>query len=505
MKSIITSIFICCMYMVIVPAHAAINATLTVTAQGVPICKVNGESIALFIAKDNISNEAEASFSANVNIESDKEEEVKGVTKKYKWTAGDLKVLDDTKPTCRVLVSELDHWGRLYTVTCTVTLTKEDETKTLTKQHKAATPLLKVSEIHFNHDTESHQKDAMNLNKVFMSQTIKAPEFILNSNQPFLYSGGITPTIKVKIKLLPDILKNGRVDVEQDDSNEANSDMNLIGALKPENFISDDLTSFVAQQALPDKVDKKRQAWIWHLTHIEGIALPPKRVSREVKTAFGYLILKGDIHEPWSQIYDDSFPWVSVLDFTIDKCNIKGFDSREKILTGITSYLYGSHGLIYRLDESINKKYAYTNREATQCLMFFDEYCKKIPELPVNCVDQTAALTMCSTLIGVKALHQSITGWYPLDNSISLVGISNRPLTAFIMHRICEYNNTWSDATLGKLNAKALNIAPIVLYPKEKYVQHIVDPNLVIPNAPPNMDIDYHPKPNTIKNRFLKP
>lgn len=499
MKSIITSIFICCMYMVIVPAHAAINATLTVTAQGVPICKVNGESIALFIAKDNISNEAEASFSANVNIESDKEEEVKGVTKKYKWTAGDLKVLDDTKPTCRVLVSELDHWGRLYTVTCTVTLTKEDETKTLTKQHKAATPLLKVSEIHFNHDTESHQKDAMNLNKVFKAQTIKAPEFMRNSNQPFLYSGGITPTIKAKVKLLPDIFKSGRVEIEQNISTPEMTKMNLLGSLKPGNFISDDLTSFVAQQALPDKVDKKRQAWIWHLTHIEGIALPPKRVSREVQTAFGYLILKGGVHEPWSQRNAKCYPSIDVLNFAVEDCKTQGFESKEKIITNITSYLYSSHGMTYNLKYGYGARYSNVINPTT-CSLALDNYIRKTGGAEVNCMDQTAALAVLTRLTGVNIEHHVINGYLPILNSVKLVGQPNKLDMFFGMHQMCGYNQTWSDATLGMLNIVQNKCLPIILCPVNDYIRLIADPNAVCSEG--NFEINYNPNPMIVTTIF---
>ena len=274
-----------------------------------------------------------------------------------------------------------------------------------------------VEEIKFNHDKNSCTSDAVGLRKNLREEydTSLGEWWTGGStlkNDPVCYAGGVTPTVKVRFKVSPDIA-SARLSARP-----VGADSPL-GGLKWRDVdfpFGERLgVVFAVDTRIPRTVRKADHRWEWRVSKIDGrdvaaftcATTGPHRV---------YTVL--DVpKEPWKPNGIIQAPWVDALELA---CTVaEGKSGKVQALAAITSNLFQNMGFVYDVQKGDSQYCEALDPDGT---MFSLDGYLKVTSPKVNCSDQAFGLATLGNLLGIKS---TVVTTQPIGyiNTVNLVGV----------------------------------------------------------------------------------
>ena len=290
-----------------------------------------------------------------------------------------------------------------------------------------------VNEIWFNHDLESCTLDAVSIRKNARdAYDALHGEWWLGGetpkNDPVCYAGGVTPKVKVKLKVSPRI-SSAEFYAEKIDSSSP------LGGLSAQNVTFSDGASswveFASDAMIPRTVRKVDHRWEWKVSKIGS-----QDVTSFVCATTGphrvYTTLAIP-KPPWKPNgIDVNNIWVSAMDFS--NSFLEGKNVPQDAMSTITSHLFYDMGFRYDTGNSMSHYWDASGK------FELSNYMAGIGNL-VNCHDQAYGVATFAGLVGIKA---QVTESKPFGyiNTVNLVGVGPCNNPVYEMAEEIEY---WKD------------------------------------------------------------
>ena len=280
-----------------------------------------------------------------------------------------------------------------------------------------------VEEIKFNHDPTSCSADAVNLSKNLREEySALQGEWWTGGatlkNDPVCYSGGVTPTVRVKFRVSPS-LAYARLSARTVDADSP------LGGLEPKTVMFSSGIStwfeFAVDARIPRAIRKVDHRWEWKVSSINGQSVTPF-VCATTGPHRVYTVLDTP-KKPWKPNgLDTQMPWTDALDLV---CTVAdGKSGKVQALAAVTSYLFGD-SMKFKYDVKEGEPHYFGD---TQTAFSLNDYlARRFPE--VNCSDQAYGLATLGNLMGI---HSTIVMTQPFGyiNTVNLVGVGpcNNPV-----------------------------------------------------------------------------
>ena len=287
------------------------------------------------------------------------------------------------------------------------------------KNKKATISVYKftVEEIKFNHDGESCTSDAVNLRKNLREEynALQGEWWTGGTalkNDPVCYAGGVTPTVKVKFKVSPELV-SARLSARTIDAESPLGGLGVQDVTFP--LGASTWVEFAVDTRIPRVVLKADHRWEWRVSGING-----QNVAAFACTTTGphrvYTVLDAP-KEPWEPNGFVQVPWADALELACTVAN--GKSGKVQALAAVTSHLFQNMGFVYDADEA--KSYYCQGLNTGEIMFSLDGYLKKTTP-DVNCADQAYGLATLGNLMGI---HSAVVMTQPIGyiNTIDIVGI----------------------------------------------------------------------------------
>ena len=333
----------------------------------------------------------------------------------------------------RVFLTKQSDWGKEDTFSATMTLhqmrehplpTNPDgspadngpcwlasDTDTLV----AVAPEVEIESITFNHVPGNSDNDGIDLRTEYFGGDVVGPEWTPTGTQAVAYRAGVRPTVKVNFKLLPERLTRVKAGATEEGTS-------LTGGIA-EAWGSYSGGEFSGAVAVSSMVDKGNVTWTWSVTGFNGVPVSGWNDFRRTEFPVYKILDKPQL--PWREGAGTQKPWVTALDFVMDKLGSKKGCTNKEVLGRVTQCLWESpmwwYGyepkdgwaasrFVFHIKDPLNKE--------TQFLrIYYDDFIntEEKPEDPydnsVNCVDTAGLVEVSVALLGVDAFVRRQTPW----------------------------------------------------------------------------------------------
>ena len=280
----------------------------------------------------------------------------------------------------------------------------------------AVAPEVEIESITFNHIPGNSDSDGIDLRTFYKGTDIVGPEWTPTGTQAVAYRAGVRPTVKVNFKLLPERLTRVKAGATEEGTS-------LTGGGIAEAWGSYSGGEFSGAVAVSSMVDKGNVTWTWSVTGFNGVPVSGWNDFRRTEFPVYKILDKPQL--PWREGAGTQKPWVTALDFVMDKLGSKKGCTNKEVLGRVTQCLWESpmwwYGyepkdgwaasrFVFHIKDPLNKE--------TQFLrIYYDDFIntEEKPEDPydnsVNCVDTAGLVEVSVALLGVDAFVRRQTPW----------------------------------------------------------------------------------------------
>ena len=282
-------------------------------------------------------------------------------------------------------------------------------------------PDVELEFISFNHNTDSHTEDALNIRRNYF-QEVAVPEWVRGmadfedskAAYAILPIKGNVVTVKASFSIASEEMNDA--EVKADVAGVENS--NILGNLDQKSLANDGisdpdnpgfiLVSFELNHHQINKIGRYDLEWAWYFR------LPGQPEWQDICTSrHGIYVILDTPNAPWNQEPSDNRnPWTEVLDISCVKAS--GKNEKESATRRITKSIYSDFDMIYDVgeDDGDGGEAAYVDYETWPDEIFtfqFRDWLNLSNGTTINCYDTGCALTVLANVLGcglVQQLHE---------------------------------------------------------------------------------------------------
>jgi hypothetical protein len=271
------------------------------------------------------------------------------------------------------------------------------------EEKKITVAKLECTNIKFDHAApDTGTADGLNIRKSFKDDLthkgngVGKGEWVKGSNnEQALYVADKTVTCKVRFTIKPKQLTSARV--------KATKGGDLFGNIKEQdvafaNGVSNpEFVEMSFDAATPKLIAKMTGSYEWTATQIEGKPVGCKFDTSGPHTLYNVLDVP---RSPWFD-EEKQHPWVSALDFVIEKAGTKGKGTVAEATVEVTKFVHSGYGLKYDTTSGAPKY----GKSAGTITYQFTAFMNKSNGVVVNCYDCAGAVSIMGALVGGKTTY----------------------------------------------------------------------------------------------------
>jgi len=285
---------------------------------------------------------------------------------------------------------------------------------------------LRVTNIKFNHDTGSSNRDAINIRRSYAEGiNVSSGEWFeangVITNEPCCYTTNREATVKARFEA-SSFIKSALIEAPC-------SGGGSLSGLMPTNVAfsggvsSPEYVEFKMERSTLSHIDASKGGVLsWTASKINGGSDFPCGMNATGPHVV-YTVL-GEPRPPWKNAYGElENAWTNALEFAIVKAGAAGKNKDKDALAAVTTYLHSGHGLTY--DTRFGTSH-YNDANIPSCFNLTG-YMAPLTNI-VNCHDQAHALSVAGKLLGIDSKYAFMMP-FGYINPVSLVGegVCNNP------------------------------------------------------------------------------